>query len=434
MATAIQTNAEPERGVTIRREFSADQVQSSAELAGLAVAARERAKIEAQFLMAERHPRDWNTVRVRLLSHCDRPGFAEIARYKKPAGRKKVNGQWVDVFAEGLSARFAEIARQEAGNLSIESSIVHEDDLIRVVRASVMDLERNNLDSREITVAKAVERRGKQDKQGNWEPPEGREVIGNPRLNSFGEPVWLVKATEDEIRNRQNSEISKVQRDESLRLIPKDIRDDCEARVLAVLADPKKVDPTAARKKLIDAFAKLSILPDDLLTYLGCSVDKASPAQIDELRGLWTAINDGEIDFQTALKMKYDQPSSTTAERDAVLDQKLTEAAAQAAISKPRAEEPQKPETQPLEGRLADAAQVLTSNMTALRPRYTRETIPDAESVPEGTECDYEGGKVLRSTNAGPDQPRAWKTIEEPVVANPAPKQTTKPVFGRRQQ
>ena len=408
-----------ERGQTSRNEFGVQQTQSSAETAGIAVAARERAKIEAMYVMSERHPRSWDTVRVRLLSHCDRPGFAEIARYKKPAGRKKVNGQWVDVFAEGLSARFAEIARQEAGNLATESSIVYEDDLIRIVRASVMDLERNNLDSREITVAKAVERRGKQDKQGNWEPPEGREVIGNPRLNSFGEPVWLVKATDDEIRNRQNSEISKAQRDESLRLIPKDIRDDCEARVLAVLADPKKVDPTAARKKLIDAFAKLSILPDDLLTYLGCSVDKASPTQIDELRGLWTAINDGEIDFQTALKMKYDQPSSTTAEREAVLDQKLTEAAQHVTQEVPL---PQNAQT-------TERYNTLPAEQ---RPRFTRGTIPDAESVPEGTECDYEGGKVLRSTEAGPDRPRAWKTIEEPVVAN-APKQTTRPVFGRRQ-
>jgi hypothetical protein len=310
-------------GVTVRDEFGGRQVQTSAETAIAAVAARERAKIEAMYLMAERHPRNWDTVRVRLMSHCERPGFAEIARYKKPAGKKQINGQWVDSFAEGLSARFAEIARQEMGNTSVESNVVYEDDLIRIIRAAVIDLERNNNDAREVTIAKAVEKRGKKNqKTGEWAPPEGREVLSQ-RINSYGEPVFLVKATDDEIRNKQNSEISKAQRDESLRLVPKDIRDDCEAQILATLHDPKKVDPTAARKKVIDGFAKISVFPEDLVNYVGCSLDRISPSQLDELRGLWTAINDGDTTFQEALKARYAEPESGDGETQAQHDARL---------------------------------------------------------------------------------------------------------------
>jgi hypothetical protein len=316
-----------------RQEFGAQQVQNVSETASMAVAARERAQIEAAFVMAERHPRNWDTVRVRLLSHCARAGFAETARYKKPAGKKKINGQWVETFAEGLSARFAETARQEMANTRTETSVVYEDNLLRIVRAGVIDLEKNNYDFREIPIAKAVEKRGKQNRNGEWEPPEGREVLGEPRINSYGEPTYLVKATDDEVRAKGNSEISKAQRDEALRLIPKDIRDDCEAAIIATLKDPKKVDPLAARKKVIDGFASLNIVPDDLVTYLGCPLDKASPAQIDELRGVWTAIKDGETTFDAALRMKYQAVDDNgnevrpgKEEREKVLDQKLTEA------------------------------------------------------------------------------------------------------------
>ena len=342
-----------ERGQVMRQEFGSVQSQTAAETAIAAVSAREQAKIQAMFIMAERHPRNWDTVRVRLLQHCDRVGFAEVARYMKPAGRKQVNGQWVDSYAEGLSARFAEIARQEMGNTSTETSVIYEDDLIRIVRASVMDLERNSLDAREITIAKAVEKKGKKQKDGSWAPPEGRDVLSQ-RINSYGDPVYLVRATDDEVRAKQNSEISKAQRDESLRLIPKDIRDDCEQRILQTLADPKKFDPVAARKKLIDGFAQLNVMPDDLVTYIGCPLDRCSPTQLNELRGLWSAIKDGEIDFQTALQKKLEQPGSR-AEQEKVADEKLAEIERRRAAQQPKQEPPSAAgETQPTSGEQSD--------------------------------------------------------------------------------
>lgn len=287
-----------------REEFGASQSQTLAETSTAGVVARERALIEARYLYSERHPRNWDGVRVRLLGHCDRPGFAAVSRYKKPTGKKKINGQWIETFAEGLSARFAEVARQEMGNVIAESSVVYEDELMRIVRAGVTDLERNAIESREMPIAKAVERRGYQ-RNGEWLPPDGREILAT-RINSNGEPVYLVRATEDEVHNKQNSEVSKIQRDATLRLIPKDIRDECEERTIAVLSDPKKVDPTRERKRVVDAFARLGVMPEDLLTYTNTPVDRLSPAQLDDLRGLWSAINEGQTTFNEALRQRYD--------------------------------------------------------------------------------------------------------------------------------
>lgn len=313
MSTEIaKRDAGQEKGLVVRDSFGLSEKSSSAETAIAAVQAREMARINAAYISAERHPRQWLDVQVRLLDHCKRPGFAEVAWYKKPAGKKKINGQWVETYAEGLSARFAEVARQEMGNISTETTIVYEDHLARIVRATTLDLQHNTVDSREFTIAKFVEKRGEK-KGDSWEPPKGREVISQ-RLNSYGEPTYLVVATDDEIRAKMNSEISKTTRDESLRLIPKDIRDLCAEKVNLVRNDPKAIDPTAARNKLINGFAELNVLPSDITTYMNTAVDKLSPAQINDLRGLYQAIRDGELTFNEALKAKYDTPQGTESE------------------------------------------------------------------------------------------------------------------------
>lgn len=299
------TSIMADRGLVRRDEFAGQQVQTQAETSMAAVAAREQAMVQARFIMAERHQRNWDVIRVRLLSHCDRPGFAEKAWYKKPTGRAKVNGQWVETFAEDLSARFMEVARQEIGNLDTDTSVSYEDENVRIVKAFVLDIERNNRDSRDIIVPKVTEKRGKQNKAGDWEPPEGREIISQ-RLNTYGEPVYLCRATEDEVRLRVNSEISKAQRDETKRLIPADILQDCRDRIAVTKQKEDKRDPLSARKKVIDSFASIHVMPDELVTYIGCSLEKASPAQMDELRGLFSAIKDGEITMGEALRKKYD--------------------------------------------------------------------------------------------------------------------------------
>ena len=217
MTNQVALRDDTARGVLERQEFSASERSSNAETAMAAVAARERALVEAQFIMAERHPRKWADVRQQMLDHCVRPRFADVSRYAKPVGKKMINGEYVEQYARGFTIRFAETLAQEMGNVKPESSITYEDDLMRIVRIGVTDLQKNVPWSREVAFAKTVERRGKkrrgkQGEQDTWDPPEGREVISQ-RINSYGEPTFLVKATEDEMRAKVNSEISKTQRD-----------------------------------------------------------------------------------------------------------------------------------------------------------------------------------------------------------------------------
>ncbi len=309
------TGALAERGLTRRDEFGAVQAQSQAETAMAAVAAREQAKIQAAYIMAERHPRVWDGVRRRMLDHCQRYGFAVVARYKKPVGSEYINGEWVQKHAEGLSTQFAQVARQEMGNVSAETSVVYEDSRLRIVRAGVVDYERNTHEWREIAVAKVTEKKGKR-KGAGWEPPEGREVISE-RLNSKNEPVYLCVATDDEVAKRQNAEISKAHRDCTLRMIPKDIRDEAEFVIEKIKEEKIDRDPAAFRKQVADAFAAQGVGAEDLVTYLGKPLEKASKKELADLKDLWSAIKENETTFQDALRMKYAQPEDAPLAADA---------------------------------------------------------------------------------------------------------------------
>lgn len=48
------------RGIEVREEFGAIQQSNHGDTAMAAVQAREYAMVQARFVMAERHPRDWD--------------------------------------------------------------------------------------------------------------------------------------------------------------------------------------------------------------------------------------------------------------------------------------------------------------------------------------------------------------------------------------
>ena len=108
-----------------------------------AVAAQAKAAVEARFLVALHRPRDIDVVRSRLLKDCKRPRFAEVARYRRPVGKKKVNGRWEDSYAEGPSIRFAEAALRHMGNIDIANPTIYDDSEKMIVRVTATDLETN---------------------------------------------------------------------------------------------------------------------------------------------------------------------------------------------------------------------------------------------------------------------------------------------------
>lgn len=260
----------------------------NAETASSARAAQARSIVEARYVMAYQRPRDLDAVREALLKECKRPSFAKVARYLKPIGKG----------VSGPSIRFAEAAVRAMTNIAVETSTSWDDDEKRILNVSVTDLETNLAYGQDITIRKAVERK---------QPKEGTVILGS-RLNSYGEMVYLVPATEDEILNTQNAQISKAVRNLGLRLIPGDIVDECQRAVIETLNAHDAKDPDAAKREVFDAFAKLGVKTGQLKRYLGHAADTLNPAELADLRAVYAAVRDGEATWKEVMANRDEKP------------------------------------------------------------------------------------------------------------------------------
>lgn len=248
---------------------------SMSDTASTALAAQAQAAVQARYVVALHKPRKMPDVRQIMLKECRRTSFAEKAKYHKPIGKG----------VDGPSIRFAEMAVDAMTNILVESPTVYDDERKRIKRVTVMDLEKNNTYSLDVTVSKTVERKN---------VPEGQTVISQ-RVNSKGELTYTIPATDDDLLNKEYALVSKAIRNCALRLIPWDLIDECMAVVAEVVKQKIRQDPDAERKRIADGFATININPTYLDKFLGCPLDQATPAQLTELRALYAAMRDGEI-------------------------------------------------------------------------------------------------------------------------------------------
>ncbi len=280
-----------------------------------AVAAGEAAKarIQSAYIMALQKPRNQDQARDRILHACRRVAFAERVEFSKPVGGRAIKGP---------SIRLAELALREWGNILTDVQVVYDDGVVRRSRISVTDLESNASFAKEISINKTIERKSRQD----------RDVISE-RINTNGEKVFIVRATDEEIGNKEAAAISKALRNEGLRIIPTDIIDEAMETARDTLKNRDKADPDAAKKKLMDSFSEIGVKPKDLQIYLKHSTDQLSPAELQDLRAIYRAIKDGEARWSD-----YIQPGEIedkTKTKASELKEKLKTAAAKTAPAAP---------------------------------------------------------------------------------------------------
>lgn len=292
---------------------SAPAIQNSPDPALIdpaAVAAAEEAKalVQAAYTMALHRPRNYMQARQRILDACKRPAFAATVEYSKPTGRDR---QGRPQYINGPSIRFAELAIQQWGNIRVDTTTTFENDTFRKVRIQVLDLETNASFGKVVSITKTVERRDKR----------GREVVGQ-RKNSYGDTVYIVVATDEELAIKEAAAVSKVVRNEGLRLIPQDIIDEALETARAARSGDVS-DPQERIRKVCDLFAAVRVTPEDLSQYLGCPVDKASPAHIDDLQTVYTAIKSGESKWSDYVQHDGDKPDAASTETAAKLKDKL---------------------------------------------------------------------------------------------------------------
>lgn len=267
-----------------REEFSArEAMRPVQETASVALAAQSKAMTEARYIIALRNPRDWDQVRQNILRECERPSFAnnKSVYYIKPIG----NG------VEGLGIRFVEAALRHMGNTLIESMMTYEDDDKEIHRVTVSDLQCNTTFWTDVIVTKTVERS---------KPLDDGSFI-SVRKNSYGKFAYTVPATDDDLPNKRGALISKAIRSQGERLIPGDIKDEAIEIIKEIRLKEIKKDPDAERKRIADSFIKIGVKVSDLQDYLGHKLDTCSPAELVELRGIFSAIREGEATWKSVM-------------------------------------------------------------------------------------------------------------------------------------
>lgn len=280
--------------------------------ATVAAAEGAKARIQAAYVMAIQNKRNEDEARDRILKSCRRPAFAERVEYSKPVGNKKIKGP---------SIRFAELALREWGNIRSDCQVVYEDETFRRSQITITDLETNATFSKEVQIVKTVERK---------KPGEDREVMGE-RINTSGEKVFIVAATEEELFNKEAAAISKALRNEGLRLIPSDIIDEAIETARTTMRDRDSKDPAAAKKRLLDSFSSIGVTPKEIERFLGHKTDALVPVELEELRKMYRAISDGEARWQdyTNQEARDAKPTPPDLEKIKAFDEAMKDADAE---------------------------------------------------------------------------------------------------------
>lgn len=273
-------------GTVARQGFDGMELARSADVGQAALTAAATAEVQARYLVALQRPRNDMDARRRMLDECRRPSFADVAIYRKPIGGGKT--------AEGMSIRFAEAAMRAWGNVYVSKVVVSDDDMTRTVRVTAVDLESNNAEAVDVRIDKTVER--KMLKAG--------EQPLRTRINSRGELVYIVLADEGSLLVKQKAEVAKAKREVVMGLIPGDIVEDCRDQVRQTQRSRDAADPKAARKRLCDAFAEIGVSAANLEEFLGHALDGASPAEMDELRGVFVLVREGGATWPEVVQTK----------------------------------------------------------------------------------------------------------------------------------
>lgn len=253
-----------------------------------AVAAAEttKAQITALHQVALLRERDVDLFRTRILKDCKRPRFADAAMYEIPRGNQTVTG---------MSIRFAESALRHFGNLMCEATVVDDNDDAITYRVSCTDLQSIARDSKDVTVRKTVERKNK---------PKNEKMIRGTRFNSFGDLLYIVAATDDEILMKVNNQIARAKRNLILAFLPFDIVEEAQDQIHDTNRAADAADPDRARNRLLDAFTKYGVTPADVREYLGKPLERMTPTDMDELKKIGTAMREGSTTWEEVMEEK----------------------------------------------------------------------------------------------------------------------------------
>lgn len=263
-------------------------------------AARALAEVQAAYAIAVARPRNFAMARSKAIDTVRRPAFAEKCIYELDFGGNKNDDQKKKKDeVRGLTIKAAQVLQRCWGNMGVAGGIAHEDQRVRTIRVGVVDYEANAGIANEITLQKTVER----------STDKGRIVVAQ-RTNTWGRPVYIVEATEQEMLTKQQAWFSRLMRNGILRLIDEDLVEEVFAEAdKAANASDANGDPRQKVKDAIDWFASQDITTEMLEKFLGRRLFDPAPnvALVTTLRKISATLRSGEATWSELWARKFDQ-------------------------------------------------------------------------------------------------------------------------------
>lgn len=220
---------------------------------------REASEIQAMVFMAKQFPRNQIQAADRILNACTRQTLADSAVYSYPRGGQNV---------EGPSIRLAEVLAQNWGNIDFGIRELSQENGVSTVEAYAWDLETN---VRQAKVFQVVHKRVSKG---------GAKTLTDPR------DIYEMVANQGSRRLRACI----------LSVIPGDIVEAALAQcsitqAASVGTKPEEVKETI--RKLTEAMGKFGITAENIQDRYQCRLEAIRPAQIVELRKIYTSLKDG---------------------------------------------------------------------------------------------------------------------------------------------
>lgn len=250
----------------VATQESEEQEQGGGALARVE-AAEAVARVQSAYVMARKFPRHKERAIADIVAECARKELADVAIYRFPRGGETV---------QGPSIRLAEVIAQNWGNVDFGvREIEHVEGLNgrSVIEAYCLDLEKNVQKTSTFTVFhKRKVGKGNASKMRHLDDPRDvYEHVANMGTRRMRECI--------------------------LKVIPKHVTDRALAAVRATRDAEKSTRPFQDRvQDMVVAFKELGVTTEMLEGWLEHSISMLNEDELEELRGIFTAIKQKHAD------------------------------------------------------------------------------------------------------------------------------------------
>jgi hypothetical protein len=243
---------------------------------------RALAEVQAAMMIARANPRDPVQAMDRILNACTRPSLAESAIYCYSRGGTDVTGP---------SIRLAETLAQSWGNMQFGLRELAQGNGESTVQAFAWDVETNT--RKEVTFQVRHVRVTRSGSRRLEDPRDVYELVANQGSRRLRACILAV--------------------------IPGDVTEAAVRQCELTQTSSADTSPEGV-KRMVDAFAKLGVTREQIEARIQRRLDAIRPAQVVDLRRVFTSIHDGMSAAADWFPVPQEQTSPATSATQAVKD------------------------------------------------------------------------------------------------------------------